>query len=252
MEKGNPFSLEGKTVLVTGSSSGIGRAVAQSCAAAGASVVLSGRNQQRLDETLASLDTSAGAAHTVLPCDLSDTQAVRRMAEDCPPLDGIAHCAGIGPRVLCKQLEEADVDRLMAVNFKGAVMLQAELLRHKKVSKGCSIVFVSSQAVNLPTAGNAVYSASKGALVSYANCLALELAPRLVRVNCILPAMVWTDLIFEGGITEEELRKDEKAYPLKRYGTPLDVAHLALFLLSPASSWMTGSKIKIDGGRGLL
>ena len=252
MAASSPFSLVGKTVLVTGASSGIGRAVAQCCAAAGASVVLSGRNQVRLGETLTSLDTTAGASHTVLPCDLCDTQAVRLMVQGLPPLDGIVHCAGIGQMLLCKQIEESDVDSVMATNFKGAVMLQAELLRHKRVSKGASIVFVSSQAVNLPTAGNGVYSASKGALVSYANCLALELAPRLVRVNCILPGMVWTDLIFEGGLTEEDLRKDEAGYPLKRYGTPLDVAHLALFLLTPASSWMTGAKITLDGGRGLL
>ena len=252
MEETSPFSLEGKSVLVTGSSSGIGRAVAQCCGAAGASVVLSGRNQQRLGQTLASLDAGAGASHVVLPCDLCDTQAVRRMAEGCPSLDGIVHCAGIAPSVLCKQIEESDVDSVMAANFRGPVLLQAELLRHKRVSKGASIVFVSSMAVDLPTAGNGVYSASKGALVSYANCLALELAPRLVRVNCILPGMVWTDLIFEGGLTEEDLCKDEAGYPLKRYGTPLDVAHLALFLLSPASSWMTGAKIKLDGGRGLL
>ena len=99
-----------------------------------------------------------------------------------------------------------------------------------------------------PSIGNALYAASKGALISYANCLQLELAPRKIRVNCISPAMVWTDLIFKGGLTEDELRVDEQTYPLKRYGKPEDIANLAVYLLSEASAWMTGSNIKITGG----
>ena len=127
-------------------------------------------------------------------------------------------------------------------------MLQTEILKQKKISKGASVVFVASIASSSPTVGNAIYSASKGAVISYANCLALELAPRQIRVNCILPAMIWTDLIFKGGLTEEELREDEKKYPLKRYGKPEDVANLAIYLLSDAAEWMTGSSIKITGG----
>jgi NAD(P)-dependent dehydrogenase (short-subunit alcohol dehydrogenase family) len=160
----------------------------------------------------------------------------------------VVHCAGIGQRVLCKQLEEAQLEEVMTANFKGPVMLQTELLKQKKLNKAASIVFISSMASWSPSIGNAMYSASKGAVTSYANCLALELAPRQIRVNCISPAMVWTDLVFKGGVTEEELKEDEKRYPLKRYGKPEDIANLAIYMLSDASSWMTGSNVKISGG----
>lgn len=241
----NPFTLEGKTILVTGASSGIGRGVAIACSKMGATVVLNGRSQQKLDETLSQLE---GDGHTVLSADLTDKDAVARMIVETPKLDGIVHCAGIGQRILCKQLKERDVDSVMNANFKGPVLLQQALLEGKKISKGASIIFIASIATWSPSIGNAVYSASKGAIVSYANCLSLELAPRQIRVNCISPAMVWTDLVLQEGIDEEQLKEDEQKYPLRRYGTPEDIAHLAIYMLSDASSWMTGSNVKISGG----
>lgn len=128
-------------------------------------------------------------------------------------------------------------------------MLQTEILKQKKINKSASVVFIASIASESPSVGNAIYSASKGAVISYANCLAVELAPRRIRVNCISPAMVWTDLILKGGVTEEELKEDEQKYPLKRYGTPEDIANLAVYMLSDASSWMTGSNVRITGGQ---
>lgn len=241
----NPFTLEGKTILVTGASSGIGRGIATACSKMGASVIVNGRNEQRLSETMSEME---GDDNLSLAADLSDNVALAEMVAKLPKLDGIVHCAGIGQRVLCKQLQESDLDNMMNVNFKAPVMLQTEILKQKKINKSASIVFIASIACDSPTIGNAMYSASKGAIISYANCLALELAPRLIRVNCILPAMIWTDLIFKGGITEEELREDEKKYPLKRYGKPEDIANLSIYLLSDASSWMSGSSIRITGG----
>lgn len=241
----NPFTLEGKTILVTGASSGIGRGIAIACSKMGASVIVNGRNDQRLAETMSEME---GDDNLSLVADLSDNVALAEMVAKLPKLDGIVHCAGIGQRILCKQLQESDLDNMMNVNFKAPVMLQTEILKQKKVNKSASIVFIASIACDSPTIGNAMYSASKGAIISYANCLALELAPRLIRVNCILPAMIWTDLIFKGGITEEELREDEKKYPLKRYGKPEDIANLSIYLLSDASSWMSGSSIRITGG----
>lgn len=242
----NPFTLEGKTILVTGASSGIGRGIAIACSKMGASVIVNGRNEQRLSETMSEME---GDDNLSLAADLSDNVALAEMVAKLPKLDGIVHCAGIGQRVLCKQLQESDLDNMMNVNFKAPVMLQTEILKQKKINKSASIVFIASIACDSPTIGNAMYSASKGAIISYANCLALELAPRLIRVNCILPAMIWTDLIFKGGITEEELREDEKKYPLKRYGKPEDIANLSIYLLSDASSWMSGSSIRITGGK---
>lgn len=241
----NPFSLKGKTILITGASSGIGRGIAIACSKMGASVIVNGRNEERLNETLLQM---SGENNQTTVADLSDLGKVSSMVAALPKLDGIVHCAGIGQRVLCKQLQESDLDNMMDVNFKATVMLQTELLKQKKINKAASIVFIASIAAESPTIGNAMYCASKGAIISYANCLSIEMAPRLVRVNCISPAMVWTDLIFKGGITEDELKEDEKRYPLKRYGTPEDIAYLSIYLLSDASSWMTGSNIKLTGG----
>lgn len=241
----NPFTLEGKTILVAGASSGIGRGIAIACSKMGASVIVNGRNEQRLSETMSEME---GDDNLSLAADLSDNVALAEMVAKLPKLDGIVHCAGIGQRVLCKQLQESDLENMMNVNFKAPVMLQTEILKQKKINKSASIVFIASIACDSPTIGNAMYSASKGAIISYANCLALELAPRQIRVNCILPAMIWTELIFKGGITEEELKEDEKKYPLKRYGKPEDIANLSIYLLSDAAAWMTGSNIKITGG----
>ncbi len=241
----NPFSLKGKTILVTGASSGIGRGIAITCSKMGASVLLNGRRQLKLEETLAQLEAGA---HKIEAADLTDVESMNRMLSDLPVLDGVVHCAGIGQRVLCKSATEQDVDSVMDANFKGPVLLQTGLLKQKKLKKGASVVFIASIASWSPSIGNAYYSASKGAIVSYAKCLALELAPRLIRVNCISPAMVWTNLIKNDAVEEEQLKEDEQSYPLKRYGQPEDIANLAVYMLSDASSWMTGSNVDITGG----
>ncbi len=245
MESYNPFSLEGKTVMVTGASSGIGRGIAVACSKMKAIVIINGRNKERLNETLSLM---SGEGHTIIAGDLTDAATLSSVVSALPKLDGVVHCAGIGTRVLCKNIIESDIDQTINVNFKAPVLLQTEILRQKKINKGGSVVFIASISNDSPTVGNALYSASKGALISYANCLQLELAPRMIRVNCISPAMVWTDLIFKGGLTEDELHADEMTYPLKRYGRPEDVANLAVYLLSDASEWMTGSNVKITGG----
>jgi NAD(P)-dependent dehydrogenase (short-subunit alcohol dehydrogenase family) len=241
----NPFSLEGKTILVTGASSGIGRGIAVTCSKMGATVIINGRNKARLQETLSQME---GEDHLVVVGDLTNSESVNRMMDELPSLDGVVHCAGIGQRVPCKLLTEDAVNLVMDANFKAPVLLQAELLRHKKIKKEASIVFIASIASWSASFGNSVYSASKGAIISYANCLSIELAPRKIRVNCISPAMVWTDLVLQEGVDEEQLREDESKYPLKRYGTPDDIANLAVYMLSDASTWMTGSNVKISGG----
>ena len=245
MKSFNPFSLEGKTILVTGASSGIGRGIAVTCSKMGANIVLGGRNETRLNETLSEME---GNGHLLAVADLTKKEELEKMVDTLPKLDGIVHCAGIGQRILCKQLQETDVDNVMDMNFKAPVLLQTEILKKKKINKGASIVFIASIAAESPSVGNSIYSASKGAIISYANCLVVELAPRKIRVNCISPAMVWTDLILKDGISEEELKEDEQKYPLKRYGNPDDIANLAVYMLSDASSWMTGSNVRITGG----
>lgn len=241
----NPFTLEGKTILVTGASAGIGKSIAVSCSKMGAIVIITGRNMERLEETRVEL---SGEGHKAIPADLTKISDLQSLALQLPLLDGIVYCAGIGQRKICKMLTSEDVDEVMNVNFKSSVLLQAELLQTKKIKKAASIVFLASRAASSPSIGNAVYSASKGAVISYAKCLALELAPRQIRVNCICPAMVWTDLILQGGLTKEDLEEAQLQYPLKRYGQPQDVANLAIYLLSDASSWMTGSCVDLTGG----
>lgn len=250
------FSLAGKTILVTGASSGIGRAIAIACAQAGARVVLNGRNHERLNETLRLMSRADAlneplalndAKHLVIPADLTDSKQRQVLVEQVPVLDGVVHCAGIGSRVLCKMLEEQDVSRVMQANFEAPVLLQAELLREKKIAKEASIVFIASAAATMPSVGNAIYSASKAATIAYANCLAQELANRKIRVNCISPAMVWTDLALVGA-TEEQLREAEQNYPLKRYAQPEDITGAAIYLLSDAAAWTTGSNMELTGG----
>lgn len=240
----NPFCLTGKTILVTGASSGIGQAVAVACAGMGASVVLTARNGQRLGDTLKRMDGS----HQVVEADLLDDKQRAVLVEKIPQLDGIVHCAGVGSRVPCKLIDQKSLDCVMKPNFEAPVLLQASILSQKKLNKGASVVFIASRAYDSPSLGNATYSASKGAIISYSKCLALELASRQIRVNCICPAMVWTKLILQDAVTKEELEEAQKKYPLKRYGNPEDVANLALYLLSDASAWMTGSAIDLTGG----
>lgn len=139
-----------------------------------------------------------------------------------------------------------DINSVFMSNVEAPVLLQAELLQERKINKEASIVYMASIAARSAVAGNALYSASKAALISYAKCLAMELAPRKIRVNCICPAMVWTDMAMVG-VTREELEADQLNYPLKRYGTPEDIANLAIYLLSDASSWITGSCVEITG-----
>lgn len=241
----NPFELTGKTILVTGASAGIGRAIAISCSMMGAIVIITGRNKDRLDETFSKL---AGIGHQMILADLSVEEDRGYLVDKMPVLDGLVHCAGVGSRIPCKMVQKEDFRYVFTSNVEAPILLQAEILVRKKLKKSSSVVFLASKAASYPSIGNAVYSASKGAIISYAKCLALELAPRQIRVNCICPAMVWTDLILEGGISKEELEVAQLKYPLKRYGQPEDVAYLAIYLLSDASSWMTGTCVDLTGG----
>ena len=245
MEQYNPFSLKGKQILVTGASSGIGKGIALACARMGASVIATARNEQRLEETISQMPKGN---HLAMRADLTNEEDVNKLVDRLPVLDGIVQCAGVGSRVLCKSITKEDLRHVLQPNVEAPILLQTAILSNKKICKGASIVYVASRAAEIPSVGNATYCASKGAILSYARCLALELAPRKIRVNSICPAMVWTNLIYEGGIDKEQLEEIQKQYPLKRYGQPEDVANLAIYLLSDASSWMTGSSIDITGG----
>lgn len=242
----NPFSLEGKTVLVTGASSGIGRAIAVVASKMGASVIITARNQERLQETL-SMMTEGN--HKVIVADMTLSDDVDRLAVESPSLNGIVHCAGVGDRTLLKMVREKDIERVMKSNFDAPVLLQRALLKKKKVQSEASVVFIASRAPFAPAPGNGIYAASKGALLAYAKVLGLELAPQKIRVNSVCPAMVWTDLVQrDAEINGVDYTQVEQSYPIKRFGKPEDVANLVIYLLSDASEWMTGSSIDITGG----
>jgi len=241
----NPFSLKGKRVLITGASSGIGRELAVTCSKMGATIVLTARNGERLEETYSLME---GENHQIVIADLTLQEELNKLVTQLPELDGIVHNAGVGSRVLCKSITNNDLESVFDPNLKAPILLQSAILSKKRIKKAASIVFIASKAAEYPSIGNAIYSASKGAVISYAKCLGLELAPRQIRVNCICPAMVWTDLIIQDGVSREDLQEAQQKYPLKRYGTPEDIANLTIYLLSDASKWMTGSCIDITGG----
>lgn len=242
----NPFTLAGKTILVTGASSGIGRSIAVECSKMGADVIITARNEARLQETMAAM---VGDNNEYVVADLTNDEDIARLVSEIRPLDGVVHNAGVGNRVLAKTIKSEDIDYVFAPNTYAPILLQRALMKSKMIKKEASIVFVASRAPFAPSIGNAIYSASKGAILGYANVLALEVAPQKIRVNSICPAMVWTELVAKDAeMTGGDYSEAEKKYPLKRYGKPEDIAYLAVYLLSDASSWMTGSAIDITGG----
>lgn len=246
MELNNPFTLKGKKILVTGASSGIGRAIAIACGNMGASVIATGRNHDRLLETLTILGNAD--CHRTLIADLTIPSDVAKLVEELPKIDGVVFCAGVQERSITRLLVRETLDRVFETNFYSVCNLNASILSHKKLNKGASVVFISSAAANyIAEIGNAAYSASKGALSSYARVLAVELVARKIRVNSILPGMVRTPLLQQFNISSEEFAEDENKYPLG-YGEPEDVANAAVFLLSDASKWITGTSLLLDGG----
>ena len=231
---------------MTGASSGIGQATAIECSKMGAKLVVTGRDQSRLQETFEQL---VGDGHMQLTAELTDEEAVKRIAEDCPELNGLLLCAGKGMTLPLNFATREKFDSIFDVNFFAPMELVRMLLKKKKISKAASIVFVSSIGGNWSfSLGNGVYGASKAAINSAMKFWAKELAPKKIRVNSVNPGMVNTKLIQGGAISEEQHRKDMERYPLGRYGEPVDIAYGVIYLLSDASSWVTGHSLVIDGG----
>lgn len=245
----NPFSLEGKTILVTGASSGIGRGLAVACAKMGARVVINGRNEQRLMETLSMLE---GEGHSVISADLSIKEGVDNLVSECPEINGFVYSTGILKLCTVKTVNRENLEESISINTIAPIMVTNGLLRKKKLRAGSSIVYISSMSgVFIGGTGEISYSATKGALNGYMKTAALELGPRKIRINCICPALVPTDLSRQyHDIVPEEILKAEipQKYPLGRMGTVEDVANAAIYLISEASSWVTGINLVLDGG----
>ena len=241
----NPFTLKGKTILVTGASSGIGQATAVECAQMGAEVVITGRDTKRLQATA----DLVGTPKTLIAADLTNQEDVEHLVAALPPLDGAVLCAGNSTTLPLQFGSREKFDEMFNVNFFAPVELLRLMYKKKVLQKGASVVLIASiGGTHSFMPGNGVYGASKAALNSLMKYAAREYASRKIRVNSICPGMVDTPLIHRGTITEEQLAEDAKRYPLGRYGKPDDIANGAVYLLSDASSWLTGHDLVIDGG----
>lgn len=243
----NPFTLEGKTILVTGASSGIGKATAIECAKMGAKLVITGRDETRLNEVYNSLE---GEGHIQIIADLSIDEDIQRLAKEVPVLNGCVNNAGYNIMSVIQFIKKDDLERIMNVNLTAPIILTQLLVKNKKMAKDSSIVFTSSiSARGRNSVGNSMYSATKGGLSSFMKNAALELAAKRIRCNAVLPGMVETPLK-EGksNITEEQWEINRQLYPLKRFGKPEEIAYGIIYLLSDASAWVTGTELIIDGG----
>jgi len=239
------IDLTNKKILITGASSGIGRATALLCDRLGAQVVLTGRNEEALTATRALLKNDA----QIILSDLSKEEESSRLTKEIAAVDGFVHCAGIINPLPIKFLKQKHIDDLFKINFSSAVLISSGLLSAKKLNNNASVVFISSISSKHPYSGGALYTSSKAALEAFSRGFALETAAKKIRVNTIAPGLVRTKIFdqAEAIFSKEEMAEMEARYPLG-IGEPEDVANTIAFLLSPASKWITGSIIKMDGG----
>lgn len=242
----NPFSLAGKKILITGASSGIGRSTAIECSKMGASVYITGRNNERLIETLSQM---SGNDNHAIQADLTRSEDITSLLSEMPILDGCVNNAGIVKPLTVQFISNEAINEIFLINTFAPIVIMQKLVRLKKIAKSGSIVFTSSiSGLSCSYIGESLYSASKSAINGFVKGAALELSSRGIRVNCVNPGMIENNILKQGQITEEQLEEDKKRYPLKRYGKPEEVAYAIIYLLSDASKWTTGSNLVVDGG----
>lgn len=248
MENNNPFSLNGKVVLITGASSGIGRATAIECSRMGATLIITGRNSEKLNDTMSKL---SGDGHVAFAADLCNADELNALVKSLPQLDGIVLSSGIVKRVPTQFVTREKLNQIFEINFFANIELIRLLRKSKKIHNGGSIaVLASTGGVRSHTIGNAMYDASKAAIASWVKSLSKELAPRAIRVNSVCPGMISTPMtvVEDDVITSEQYEIDIKKYLLQRYGYPEEVAYGVTYLLSDATKWVTGTELVIDGG----
>ena len=241
----NPYTLEGKRILITGASSGIGRATAIECSKLGGICVLCGRNEERLNETLSMLE---GNGHVTIAADLTTSDGIQTIAAQCDKLDGVVLNAGINLMAPIYFLKEEDVNQVFATNTLAPMHLMQALLKARKINAKASLVFTSSIDALNPDVSSSAYAASKAALTSFMRSCAKELAPRQIRANAVHPGLVETGMKHNGMVSDEDLEKNKDLYLLKRYAHPEEIAWAIIYLLSDASAFVTGSVLTIDGG----
>lgn len=242
----NPFSLQGKTILVTGASSGIGRVTAVECSKMGATMIITGRDSERLKETFSHL---TGEGHQQIIADLANDEGIDFLVSSLSQIDGAVLCSGINMTVPIQFATRKKFDKIFNINFFSQTELSRLLFKKKVFKHGSSLIFLSSEGGTIAfNYGNGIYGASKAAINSFMQFCANEFATRHIRVNSISPGMIETPMISSMSITEEQLEAYKKRYLLRRFGVPEDIAYAAIYLLSDASSWVTASTLVINGG----
>ena len=245
----NPFSLEGKTILVTGSSSNIGRQIAVKCSEMGAKVIATARNEERLKETLSKM---TGEGHQIVQSDLSKSEQIPALVEQLPELDGIVMCAAVFRTTPIRNNRRKYTEEMFEINTFANIDLVQLLLKKRKIKDGGSILFISSVAAYRPYAGNALYSATKGAINSFCQVLAIEQGSRKIRANCVSPGIIQSDMeVKDWAVTQEDLDKEEARFPLG-FGHTKDIAYAAVYMMSDASKWVTGTNMIVDGGQSII
>lgn len=239
-----PLDFSGKNILVTGASSGFGRATSIALSELNANVVLSARNGSRLDESFALMKDGN---HQIIPFDLSVIDGIHDFVSQLPLLDGAVMCAGILQTVPVQFVDFDSINKLFGTNAFAPFIMVKELLKQRKIKKGGAIVFVSSIATIKAANGNSIYAASKGAIDAFCKNLALECARMKIRCNIVQPGLVRTGISDMNVVTEDDLNKAEQKHPLGA-GTVDDIANGIVFLLSDSSRWITGTSLVIDGG----
>ena len=241
----NPFTLSGKTILITGASSGIGKRTAIECSMMGAKLIICGRNEERLNDTFSKLE---GDGHQKFVGELTNETTLVSFIDEVCTLDGVFFCAGVTDTTLTKFIDHEKIGRVFSINIESPMLMTKWLVKKKKLNTSASLVYMSSMGAEEVTKGLGIYAASKAALNSFMRSVANELSTRKIRANSIMPMMVQTELVENiTTLSKEDLAKDESKYPLG-YGKPEDIAYAAIYLLSDASKWVTGSVIKMDGG----
>ena len=244
------FRLEGRVALVTGGSRGIGRAISTTLAAAGAEVFVNyAKGEAAARETCDAIAAAGGKAEPI-GFDVSNveatSEAVAKIVKDKGRLDIVISNAGISIDALLLRLKDEDLDRILAVNLKGAIALARAAIRPMMRAKFGRIVFVSSVVGEMGNAGQTAYAATKAGLIGVTKSIAKEYASRAITVNAITPGFIETDMT--ASLPEEAKKMMIEATPLGRYGTPADVAAAALYLSSTEAGFVTGQVLRVNGG----
>lgn len=247
----NPMNLEGRRILVTGASSGIGRACAIYASKLGASVVLTARRADALAETASCL--SDACSHVCIPCDVGNAEEIARLIPDAVvggKLDGFVHAAGVCPALPIGIADSASIVESMRVNYFAFMELMKHCSKRKNINPHFSAVALSSVSAEVGWCGGALYSGSKGAVSAAVRALALELAPKSIRVNAVCPSNIKTPMFdtLAGDMNSDEGLARLKAKQPLGIGDPDQVAAAVCFLLSDAASFITGVNLPVDGG----